>query len=127
LAVGQIVAEVSKSKFWPHTAIFIVEDDPQSGFDHVDGHRSVAFVISPYTRRKFVDHSNYNQTSMVKTIELILGLPPMNQLDLSATPMRNCFQNTADLTPYTCLPNTVPLDEMNPPLKNLKGAALHWA
>jgi hypothetical protein len=127
LAVGQVVEGLSKSKFWKDTCIFIVEDDPQNGFDHVDGHRTVAFVISPYTKRKFVDSTNYNQTSMVKTIELLLGLPPMNQLDLSATPMRNCFQNVPDLTPYTCLPNNIPLDEMNPPLKKLKGKALYWA
>jgi hypothetical protein len=93
----------------------------------VDGHRTVAQVISPYTRRRFVDHTNYNQTGMVKTIELLLGLPPMNQLDLSATAMRNCFQDTPDLTPFTHLPNRVPLDEMNPPLEKLQGAALHWA
>jgi YVTN family beta-propeller protein len=127
LAVGRVVEAVSKSRFWPDTCIFIVEDDPQAGFDHVDGHRTVALVISPYTKRKFVDHTNYNQTGMVKTIELMLGLPPMTQLDLSATPMRNCFQATPDLTPYTCLPNNIPLDEMNPPLKELKGQALHWA
>ncbi len=127
LAVGRIVEAVSKSRFWPHTCIFIVEDDPQNGFDHVDGHRTVALVLSPYTRRRHVDSTNYNQTGMVKTIELILGLPPMNQLDLSATALRACFQEKADLTPYACLPNNVPLDEMNPPLKKLKGAALHWA
>jgi hypothetical protein len=105
----------------------VVEDDPQDGFDHVDGHRTVALVISPYTRRHYVDNTNYNQTGMVKTIELILGLPPMNQLDLSATPMRNCFQAQADLTPYKCQPNQIALDEMNPPLSSLKGAALYWA
>ena len=112
---------VSKSKFWADTCIFVVEDDPQNGFDHVDGHRTVALVISPYTKRKFVDHTNYNQTGMVKTIELILGLPPMNQLDLSATPMRNCFQAEPDLTPYTCVPNKIPLDEMNKPLEQAEG------
>jgi YVTN family beta-propeller protein len=127
LALGQIVEAVCKSKFWAKTCIFVVEDDPQNGFDHVDGHRTVAFVISPYTRRKFVDSTNYNQTGMVKTIELILGLPPMNQIDLSATPMRNCFQTTPDLTPYNCLPNNVPLDTMNPPMKDLKDKALYWA
>lgn len=127
LALGQIVDAVSRSKFWPKTCIFAVEDDPQNGFDHIDAHRTVALVVSPYTRRGFVDHTNYNQTGMVKTIELILGLPPMNQLDLSATPMRNCFQATADLTPYTVLPNRIPLDQMNPPLKDLKGTALKWA
>jgi len=127
LAVGQVVEAVSNSRFWSKTCIFIVEDDPQDGFDHVDGHRSVAFVVSPYTKRKFVDSTNYNQTGMVKTIELMLGLPPMNQLDLSATPMRNCFRATPDLTPYRCLPNNIPLDTMNPQKKNLTGKALYWA
>src|SRR5213075_779367 len=127
LAVGRIVEAVSRSRFWPKTCMFIVEDDPQNGFDHVDGHRTIAFVLSPYTKRKYVDSTNYNQTGMVKTIELILGLPPMNQLDLSATPMRRCFQSTPDLTPYTAVPNKVQLDEMNPPLKKLQGAARHWA
>jgi YVTN family beta-propeller protein len=127
LALGRIVEAVTKSKFWPKTCIFVVEDDPQNGFDHVDGHRTVALVISPYTKRRFVDHTCYNQTGMVKTIELILGLPPMNQLDLSATPMRPCFQATPDLTPYICRPSRIALDEMNPPLEKLKGQALHWA
>jgi Phosphoesterase family len=127
LALGRVVEALSKSKFWAQTCIFVVEDDPQNGFDHVDGHRTVALVISPYTRRGFVDHTNYNQTGMVKTIELALGLPPINQLDLSATSMRNCFQNRADLSPYTCRPNNIPLDQMNPPLKILNGKALYWA
>jgi YVTN family beta-propeller protein len=127
LALGRIVETVSHSKFWKETAIFVVEDDPQNGFDHVDGHRTVALVISPYTRRHFVDHTNYNQTSMVKTIELVLGLPPMNQLDLSATAMRACFQEELNLTPYQHRSNKILLTEMNPPLKELKGVALHWA
>jgi YVTN family beta-propeller protein len=127
LALGRIVEAVSRSKFWADTCLFIVEDDPQNGFDHVDGHRTVALVVSPYTKRQFVDHTNYNQTGMVKTIELLLGLPPMNQLDLSATPMRNCFQGRCDLTPYRCLDNRIPLDQMNPPLIKLQGKALHWA
>jgi hypothetical protein len=127
LALGQIVEAVSASKFWAKTCIFIVEDDPQNGFDHVDGHRTVALVLSPYTKRQHVDSTNYNQTGMVKTIELMLGLPPMNQLDLSATPMRHSFRDTADLTPYKCLPNNLPLDTMNPPEKELKGKALYWA
>jgi YVTN family beta-propeller protein len=127
LALGRIVEAVSKSRFWKDTCIFVVEDDPQNGFDHVDGHRTVALVVSPYTKRKFVDHTAYNQTGMVKTIELLLGLPPMNQLDLSATPLRNCFQTDPDLTPYECLPNKVPLDRMNPPLKKLSGKARYWA
>ena len=127
LALGQVVEAVSKSKFWKETCIFVVEDDPQNGFDHVDAHRTVALVISPYTKRKFVDSTCYNQTGMVKTIELILGLPPMNQLDLSATAMRNCFQEMPDLTGYTARPARIALDEMNPPVNRLKGQALHWA
>jgi YVTN family beta-propeller protein len=127
LALGRIVEAITKSKFWKDTCIFVVEDDPQNGFDHVDGHRTVALVISPYTKRKFVDHTNYNQTGMVKTIELLLNLPPMNQLDLSATPMRSCFQATPNLTPYTAVLNKINLDEMNPELKTLKGKALYWA
>jgi YVTN family beta-propeller protein len=127
LALGQLVEAVSKSKFWPETCIFVVEDDPQNGFDHVDGHRTVAFVISPYTKRKFVDHTAYNQTGMVKSIELILGLPAMTQLDLSATPMKNCFAAEADLTPYDCVANKIKLDEMNLKIDKLDGAAREWA
>jgi YVTN family beta-propeller protein len=127
LALGMVVEAVSKSRFWADTAIFVVEDDPQDGFDHVDGHRSVAQVLSPYTRRGFVDHTAYNQTGVVKTIELILGLPPMNQLDLSATPMRACFQDKPDLSPYICVPNSVPLDELNPAQTALNGPARKWA
>jgi YVTN family beta-propeller protein len=127
LALGRVVEAITGSKFWKNTCIFVVEDDPQFGFDHVDGHRSIAQVISPYTRRKYLDHTNYNQTGMVKTIELILGLPPMNQLDLSATPMRNCFQAAPDMTPFTSVPNRVPLDQMNPGMGQLDGKALYWA
>lgn len=127
LALGRVVETVRRSGFWKETCIFVVEDDPQNGFDHVEAHRTVALAISPYTRRKFVDSTCYNQTGMVKTIELILGLPPMNQLDLSATAMRLCFRDEPDPTPYTAAPNAIALDEMNPPLKGLKGQALHWA
>jgi YVTN family beta-propeller protein len=127
LALGRIVEAISHSKFWPKTCIFVVEDDPQDGFDHVDGHRTVALAISPYTRRGYVDHTQYTQVGMVKTIELALGLPPMNQLDLAAVPMRACFQETADLKPFTALPNRIKLDEMNPPLKKLQGKQRYWA
>jgi len=128
LALGQIVEAVSHSKFWKDTAIFVVQDDPQAGFDHVDGHRTVALVMSPYTKRKALDSTNYNQTSMVRTMELILGLPPMNQLDASATPMASCFTETADLTPFRSVPNIVPLDQMNPKLSDIKSKAQrHWA
>lgn len=127
LALGMVVEAVSKSKFWSKTCILVTEDDPQNGFDHVDGHRTVGLAISPYTRRKFVDSTCYNQTGLVKTIELILGLPPMTQLDLSATPMRGCFTDSPDLTPYTAVKNRVPLDELNKPVAALEGKAREFA
>jgi hypothetical protein len=117
------VSVVTKSK----TCILVTEDDPQNGFDHVDGHRTVGLCISPYTKRTAVDSTCYNQTGMVKTIELILGLPPMTQLDLSATPLRACFTDTPDVMPYTSVKNNVALNEMNPPPKDLKGKALEFA
>ena len=127
LALGRIVEAVTKSQFWSETAIFVTEDDPQAGLDHVDGHRTIAQVISPYTRRGTVDHSFYSQVGMVKTIECILGLPPMNQMDLAAPPMRGCFQERRDLTPFIARPNEVPLDEMNSSLAELSGPRLYWA
>jgi hypothetical protein len=114
LAVGRVVEAVTRSRFWPKTAIFIVEDDPQAGFDHIDGHRTVALVVSPYTPRGAVDSTNYNQTSMIRTMELILGLPPMNQFDASASAMASCFAAEANLAPYRAVKNIVPLDELNP-------------
>ncbi len=127
LALGQIVEAVSNSKFWKETAIFVVEDDPQAGLDHVDGRRTVAFCISPYTKRGLVDSTFYNQTSMLRTMELIMGLPPMNQFDLAATPMTNSFMETPDFTPYKALPNSIPLDEMNPKVASLKGKQRYYA
>ena len=127
LALGRIVEAVSKSQFWKDTCILVVEDDPQNGFDHIDGHRTVALAISPYTKRKHVDHTFYNQTGMVRTLELMLGLPPMNQMDLASTPMRNCFTDKPDLTPYQSVKNRIALDEMNPAIKKLAGKQLFWA
>jgi YVTN family beta-propeller protein len=128
LALGRIVEAISHSKFWPETCIFVVQDDPQAGFDHIDGHRTVAMVISPYTRRRVVDSTNYNQTSMVRTIELLLQLPPMNQLDSSATPMASCFADEPDVTPYDAVPNQIPLDRLNPQMSQIKDPRqLHWA
>jgi YVTN family beta-propeller protein len=127
LALGRIVEAVSKSRFWRDTAIFVTEDDPQDGLDHIDGHRTVGLVISPYTRRGEVIRTNYNQVSMLRTIELILGLPHMNQLDLVADAMSDCFQDKPDYRPYTAVPNKIPLDQMNPPLKALNGAQRFWA
>ncbi|HTU25306.1 MAG TPA: bifunctional YncE family protein/alkaline phosphatase family protein [Pirellulales bacterium] len=128
LALGRVIEAVSHSRFWPETCIFVVEDDPQNGFDHIDGHRTVALVASPYTRRGALVSTNFNQTGLVRTIELILGLKPMNQFDSSATPMLDCFTDQADLTPYTAVPNTVPLDQLNPPLSAIRDERqLHWA
>ncbi len=127
LALGQIVEAVSKSKFWKETAIFVVEDDPQAGLDHVDGRRTVAFCISPYTKRGQVISAYYNQNSILRTMELILGLPPMNQFDMAATVMTDCFTDSPDFTPYTAEKNRIPLDEMNPKLSALKpGSKQHF-
>ena len=127
LALGQIVEAVSKSRFWKETAIFVIQDDPQAGLDHVDGRRTVALCISPYTRRGEVISTHYNQNSFLRTIELILGLPPMTQFDMAATTMEGCFTDDADMTPYTALPNRIPLDEMNKQLSTLKGKELYFA
>ena len=127
LALGQIVEAVSHSRFWPETAIFVVEDDPQAGLDHVDSHRTVAFCISPYTRRGVVDSNHYNQTGMLRTIELIFGLAPMNQLTMAANPMVACFQESPDLTPYKARPNEIPLDQMNQKVAQLRGKAKYYA
>jgi hypothetical protein len=101
--------------------IFVTEDDSQDGLDHVDGHRTVGLVISPYTRRGVVDSTFYTIINIYRTIEQILGLPPMNQFDLSAEPMFTVFGKRRHLTPYTTLPNQIPLDEMNPALAGLTG------
>lgn len=127
LALAKIVEALSKSKFWKSTAIFVVEDDSQDGWDHVSAYRTVGMIISPYTKTGSVVHTNYNQVSMVRTIEQILGLPPMNIMDATAMPMFDCFTQTPDFSPYTALKNEIPLDEMNPDLRALKGKALHYA
>jgi len=113
LALGRLVEAVSKSRFWPTTAIFVVEDDAQNGPDHIDAHRTVAFVVSPYARRGAVDSTLYSTSSMLRTIELILGLSPMSQFDAAAMPMLASFQPRPDATPYVCRPAQVPLDQLN--------------
>jgi hypothetical protein len=122
-ALGQIVDGLSHSPFWPKMAIFIVEDDAQNGVDHVDGHRTAAFVVSPYVRRNHLDSTFYSHQSMLKTIELILGLPTMSIFDLIALDMRNSFQDEADLAPFTAIRPKQDLFELNPPAKALAGAA----
>jgi YVTN family beta-propeller protein len=114
LATGQVVDAISKSKFWKDTCIIINEDDPQSGSDHVDGHRSICLVVSPYTRRQAVVSKFYNQTSVLHTMTRMLGLPPLNQAVAEASTMEDCFTNTPDMRPFDCITNTVALDEKNP-------------
>lgn len=119
LAFGQIVEAVSHSRFWTNTCIFAVEDDPQDGWDHVSGCRTTAYVASAYTKRGQTISTQYNQTSLLRTMELILGLPPMNQMDATATPMFDCFSNTPDFTPFSAVTNQIPLDQMNPEPKKI--------
>ncbi len=127
LALGKIVEAISNSKFWEETCIFVTEDDPQAGLDHVDGHRTVGLVISPYTKRGKVISTNYTQINMFRTIENILGIPPLNQFDLAAESMLDCFTNEPNFTPYNALPSNIPLDLINPELSSLSGDALYWA
>ncbi len=94
VALGRLVEAISRSRFWNESAIFVLEDDAQNGPDHVDSHRSPAFVISPFTKRGAVDSTLYTTSGMLRTMELILGLPPMSQYDAAATPMYNAFQTT---------------------------------
>ena len=124
LAFGRIVDAISHSRFWEKTCIFAIEDDPQAGWDHVSGFRTTAYVISPYTKRNTVVGTQYNQTSILRTIELILGLPPMNQIDATATAMSDCFNDTPDFTPYVAVPANIPLDRMNPNPKSISDATL---
>ncbi len=127
LALGRIVETISHSKYWKETCILVTEDDPQDGFDHIDSHRTVGLVISPYTKRGAVVSTYYTQINMVRTIENILGIPPMNQFDLAAEGMTDCFTDNADFTPYTALPNNIPLTDINPQLGSLDGKARYWA
>lgn len=113
LALGRFIEAVSHSKFWKEMAIFVVEDDAQNGSDHVDAHRTVALVISPYTKRHYVDSSFYSTSSMLRTMELILGIPPMTQFDAAALPMYASFQARPDLAPYKHLPPNIDLNEKN--------------
>ena len=112
-AVGQLVERISKSPYWAETAIFMIEDDAQNGPDHVDARRTVGLVASPYTKRGFVDSTLYTTSAMLRTIELLLGLPPMTQYDAAAMPMYNSFGVTADLTPYMAVAPRIDVNEKN--------------
>jgi YVTN family beta-propeller protein len=114
LAVGKLVEAISKSKAWSKFAIFIIEDDAQNGPDHVDSHRTAGLVISPYVKRKHVDSTMYATVSMLRTIELLLGLPPMTQHDAAATPMVNSFMSRPDLTAFTSVKARIDMTARNP-------------
>ncbi len=113
LALGQIVEGLSQSKFWKETAIFVVEDDAQNGSDHVDAHRTIAFVIGPHVKRGYVDSHMYSTSSMLRTMELILGMQPMTQFDAAALPMYDSFTSQPDNRPYVHVPAQVDLKEVN--------------
>jgi hypothetical protein len=127
LAVGRIAEKISQSRFWQKTCMFVIEDDPQNGFDHVDGHRSLCLVVSPYTKRGAVVSKFYNQTSVLHTMSRMFGIPPMNQMVAAAPLMTGCFTATPNFSSFRCRPNQVPLDEMNKEVSELHGAELHWA
>jgi DNA-binding beta-propeller fold protein YncE len=113
VALGRIFDAISHSKYWAQSAIFVLEDDAQNGPDHVDAHRSVTLVASPYLKRTFVDSTLYTTCSVLRTMELILGLPPMSQYDAAAAPMYAAFQEKPDLTPFAARKARVPTDERN--------------
>ena len=109
LALGKIVETISHSKYWPQSAIFVAEDDSQAGVDHVDGHRAPIQIISPWAAHGVVDNTYYTQVNMIRTIENILGMHPMNQKDSAATPMYGAFTSTPNFTPYTAVDNQTSL------------------
>jgi len=113
LALGRVVEGLSKSRFWPNMAIFVVEDDAQNGSDHIDAHRTVALAISPYIKKHSVDSTMYSTTSMIRTMGLILGFEPLSQFDAAARPMANSFTLTPDLAPYTARPARIDLNARN--------------
>ena len=114
LALGRVVDAISHSPYWKNTVIFVVEDDAQNGVDHVDGHRTMALVISAYNKPHAVDESFYNQTSILRTIEAIFGLRPLTQFDAASPPIADIFDLKTTQAPYSALPNSVPLDVINP-------------
>ncbi len=126
LALGRIVEGISKSRFWSTSLILVVEDDAQDGVDHVDGHRTVALAIGPFVKRDAVDSNNYNHESMVRTIQVIFGIPPKTRFLKAARPMTSIFTAQADTAPYQHIVPGQAIDEMNPPLKALSGRQL-WA
>jgi DNA-binding beta-propeller fold protein YncE len=127
LALGRVVEAVSKSPQWKNTCIFVIEDDAQSGPDHVDGHRTVYAVYSPYNKMHTVDSHLYTTTNMIKSMEMMLGFAPMNRFDALAWPIDTCFTNKANLAPYKAVPNNIKLDERNPKRSAMTPSQRYWA
>ncbi|HEV3250747.1 MAG TPA: alkaline phosphatase family protein, partial [Puia sp.] len=127
LALGRIIETITHSRFWDSTVVFVSEDDSQSGWDHISPYRTTCLVISPYSILNNTIHCNYNQTSLVRTIEQILGIPPMNVIDATALPMFDCFGDKKQSYSYQFIPNNIPLNEMNKSVGLLKGAARYYA
>ncbi len=127
LALGRIIQAVSHSRFWKNTVIFVTEDDSQAGWDHVSAYRTTGFVVSPYSRLQKTVSTNYNQTCIVRSIEQILGIPPMNIIDATALPMFDCFSDRPSDFTYQAVPNRIPLNTMNLKLSMLNGKALYYA
>jgi len=127
LALGRIIETITHSRFWDSTVVFVTEDDSQSGWDHISSYRTTCLVISPYSRLNKTIHTNYNQTSMVRTIEQILGLPPMTVIDATALPMFDCFSDRKQSYSYNSMPNNIPLNEMNKSLSQINGKAKYYA
>jgi len=115
LALGRLVETISKSRYWKDSAIFVLEDDAQNGPDHIDAHRSPVLVISPYARRSATDSTLYTTSGVLRTMELILGVPPMSQYDAAATPMYQAFQAAPSLAPFAHVPPRTSIDEKNGP------------
>lgn len=129
LALGRVVEAISNSPYWKDSLIVVIEDDAQNGVDHVSGHRMPAFVISAYSKRGIVDSNYYTQINFIRTMEQILGLPPMNQMDMAVDPdaLSGLFMNEPDLTPYKAVPNQIPLDELNPVEASLSELPRLWS
>ena len=127
LALGRMIAALSKSRFWQNTVVFVTEDDSQAGWDHISAYRTTGFVASPYSRLRRTVSRNYNQTCVVRSIEQILGLPPMNSVDATALPMFDCFRARLAPQPFRALPARIALTRLNPKLASLRGPARHYA
>ncbi len=130
LGLGKLVDTITHSKkYWQDepTAIFVIEDDAQGGLDHIEGHRTTGFIISPFNKRGQIVSTNYNQLNILRTMELILGLQPLNQFDAAAIPMRECFQDKADYKPFTFIPARFALNLKNPSIRRTSQAERHWA